>query len=195
MFCWDNSTRGLDASSALDFTRALRALTDELGLTTIVTLYQAGNGIFDLFDKVLVLDDGEQVYYGPRDQARPFMEHAGFVCDDAANVADFLTGVTVPKERKVREGCDSFPRTAEELRAIYAKSKIKSIMDTELDFPTTQTAIDWTQEFRDAVGIDKHKSLPKKSPLTVSFSAQVKACVIRQCEYNRDFTLEIRANI
>lgn len=83
IFSWDNSTRGLDASSALDWARALRALTDELGLTTIVTLYQAGNGIYDLFDKVLVLDEGEQVFYGPREQARPFMESQGFICDDA----------------------------------------------------------------------------------------------------------------
>jgi ABC-type multidrug transport system ATPase subunit len=59
--CWDNSTRGLDASTALEYTRALRCLTDEMGIATIVTLYQAGNGIYDLFDKVLVLDEGKQV--------------------------------------------------------------------------------------------------------------------------------------
>lgn len=61
VICWDNSTRGLDASTALEFIRALRCLTDEMGLATIVTLYQAGNAIYDLFDKVLVLDEGKQV--------------------------------------------------------------------------------------------------------------------------------------
>jgi ATP-binding cassette, subfamily G (WHITE), member 2, SNQ2 len=35
---WDNSTRGLDASTALDFTRSLRVLTDVLGQTTFVSL-------------------------------------------------------------------------------------------------------------------------------------------------------------
>ena len=39
IFCWDNSTRGLDASSALDYTKAIRSLTDRLGLASIVTLY------------------------------------------------------------------------------------------------------------------------------------------------------------
>jgi ATP-binding cassette subfamily G (WHITE) protein 2 (SNQ2) len=77
VFCWDNSTRGLDASTALEYTRALRAMTDELSLTTIITLYQAGNSIYELFDKVLVLDEGEQVYFGPREEARPFMENQG----------------------------------------------------------------------------------------------------------------------
>jgi len=36
--CWDNSTRGLDASTALDFIKSLRVMTDVLGQTTFVTL-------------------------------------------------------------------------------------------------------------------------------------------------------------
>tara|TARA_R110002060_G_scaffold60153_1_gene69888 strand:- start:2224 stop:2445 length:222 start_codon:yes stop_codon:yes gene_type:complete len=67
-------------------------MTTIFGLSTVVTIYQAGNGIYDLFDKVLVLDEGKQIYYGPLKEARPFMENLGFVCADGANVADFLTG-------------------------------------------------------------------------------------------------------
>ena len=37
--CWDNSTRGLDASTALDFVKGLRIMTDVLGQTTFVSLY------------------------------------------------------------------------------------------------------------------------------------------------------------
>ena len=36
--CWDNATRGLDASTALDFVKSLRIMTDVLGQTTFVTL-------------------------------------------------------------------------------------------------------------------------------------------------------------
>ena len=90
---WDNSTRGLDASTALLFVQSLRKLTDLFNLTTVVTLYQAGNGIYDLFDKVLVLDKGEQIYFGPRESARSFFEELGFICADGANVADYLTGM------------------------------------------------------------------------------------------------------
>lgn len=38
VYCRDNSTRGLDASTALEWTKAIRAMTDVLGLTTVVTL-------------------------------------------------------------------------------------------------------------------------------------------------------------
>src|ERR1700733_10717118 len=114
VYCWDNSTRGLDASTALGYTKAIRAMTDIFGLASIVTLYQAGNSIYNLFDKVLLIDEGMQLYYGPMKEARPFMEELGFVCNDGANVADYLTGVTVPTERKIREGFEAtYPRTGD----------------------------------------------------------------------------------
>jgi len=37
--CWDNTTRGLDASTALDYVKSLRIMTDVLGQTTFVTLW------------------------------------------------------------------------------------------------------------------------------------------------------------
>ncbi|CAG8927351.1 unnamed protein product [Penicillium salamii] len=67
VYCWDNSTRGLDVINVLEWARGICLMTDVYGLSTIVTLYQVGNGIFDLFDKVFVLDEGKQIFYGPRD--------------------------------------------------------------------------------------------------------------------------------
>ena len=183
IYCWDNSTRGLDASTALQFTKAVRAMTDILGLTSVVTLYQAGNGIYDLFDKVLVLDKGKQIYYGPMTEARPFMENLGFICEDGANVADFLTGVTVPTERRIREGyMDKFPRTAEAIRDAYLRTPIRSIMEREYNYPDTEEARSNTAEFREAIAYEKDRTLPKQSPLTISLTSQIEVCVTRQFE-------------
>src|SRR5688572_4016509 len=126
--------------SALEYTKAIRALTDVLGLTSIITLYQAGNGIYNQFDKVLVLDEGKQTYYGPMKEARPFMESLGFICSHGANVADYLTGVTVPTERQIHpDHQNQFPRNADQLRAEYEKSPIYERMIAEYDFPTKQS--------------------------------------------------------
>lgn len=181
VFCWDNSTRGLDANNALEYTKAIRAMTDVLGLTSIVSLYQAGNGIYDLFDKILVLDEGKQIFYGPRNEARPFMEDLGFICDSSANVGDFLTGVTVPTERQVREDCEqSFPRTANDIQQLYEQTSIKALMQQECDYPDTPEAKANTYDFLEAIRYEKAKSLPRKSSLTISFAKQVQACVARQ---------------
>lgn len=93
VYCWDNSTRGLDANTALQYVKAVRKMTDLFGLSSVMTLYQAGNGIHELFYKVLVLDQGQQIFYGPLKEARPFMHNLGFICANGANVADFLTGL------------------------------------------------------------------------------------------------------
>jgi ABC-type multidrug transport system permease subunit len=181
VFCWDNSTRGLDASTALEWTKAIRAMTDVLGLSTIVTLYQAGNGIYDLFDKVLVLDEGKQIYYGPMTQARPYMEALGFVCREGSNVADFLTGVTVPTERKIRSGFEArFPRNADAMLEEYNKSAVKADMISEYDYPDSEYAKLRTEDFKQAIAEEKAKQLPKSSPFTVDFMNQVKICVTRQ---------------
>ena len=151
------------------------------GLASIVTLYQAGNGIYDLFDKVLVLDEGKQIYYGSMKEARPFMENLGFICQPGANVADYLTSVTVPTERAVRPEMEAqFPRTAEAIRAEYQKTPIYERMVSEYDYPTTDAAKEHTQLFQESVQCEKDKMLPSTSPLTVGFIAQVKACVQRQ---------------
>jgi ATP-binding cassette subfamily G (WHITE) protein 2 (SNQ2) len=181
VYCWDNSTRGLDASTALEYTKAVRAMTDVFGIASIVTLYQAGNGIYNLFDKVLVIDEGKEIYYGPLKEAKPFMEELGFICADGANIADFLTGVTVPTERKIRHGFENkVPRTADAIRTEYEKSAINAKMREECNYPDTQEAKERTADFRTSVQYDKHKSLPKSSPLTTSFYTQIKASTVRQ---------------
>ena len=78
--CWDNSTRGLDASTALDYAKSLRVMTDVSNRTTFVTLYQAGEGIYDLMDKVLVIDEGRMLYQGPAAEAKQYFEDLGFLC-------------------------------------------------------------------------------------------------------------------
>ncbi|KAL6699323.1 ABC-2 type transporter domain-containing protein [Trichoderma pleuroticola] len=181
VFCWDNSTRGLDASTALEWAKALRAMTNIQGLSTIVTLYQAGNGIYNLFDKVLVLDEGKQIFYGPSAAAKPFMEDLGFVYTEGANIGDFLTGVTVPTERKIRPSFENkFPRNADAILAEYIQSSIHNSMVSEYNYPNTDVARDRTQSFKESVAFEKNRHLPKNTVLTTSFMTQLKACTIRQ---------------
>lgn len=181
IFCWDNSTRGLDASTALDWAKAMRLMTDTLGLTTIATLYQAGNAVFEQFDKVLILDEGEQIFYGLREDAVPFMEKLGFYCDPAANKADFLTSVTVPSARVIAEGYkDDFPRNKDEILAVFQQSLFHDNILSELDYPQSGEAGKNTAAFKESVASEKAGLLPKDPTTTTSFLAQVKAAVVRQ---------------
>lgn len=181
IFCWDNSTRGLDASTALEWIKAIRAFTDVLGLTTIVTLYQAGNGIYEHFDKVLVLDEGKQIFYGPQKEAVPFMEDLGFMRATGSNKADFLTGVTVPTERIIAPGYEkNFPLNADEVRTVYNLSSTKTKMLAELTYSESEEVAENTAVFKEMVAREKHKGVSNKSPITADFATQIKTAVIRQ---------------
>lgn len=129
---WDNSSKGLDASTAVEYIQSLRTLTNMAQVSTAVSLYQAGESLYDLVDKVLLIDEGQCLYYGSSDDAKQYFLDLGFDCPDRWTTADFLTSVTDPFERSVRSGWeDRIPRSAEDFAAVYKKSDAyqKNIQD------------------------------------------------------------------
>ncbi|WEW56954.1 ATP-binding cassette transporter snq2 [Emydomyces testavorans] len=102
--CFDNSTRGLDSSTALDFVKALRTLTDTGDRTTFATLYQAGENIYNHFDKVIVIYEGRQAFFGRADEAKKYFEDLGFIRTRGQTTAEFLSNVTDPLQRRVSPG-------------------------------------------------------------------------------------------
>lgn len=61
----------------------------------IFSSYQAGEGIYELFDKVMVLDSGRQVFFGPPSEARAYFEGIGYNHLPRQSTADYLTGCSM----------------------------------------------------------------------------------------------------
>ncbi|KAI1375082.1 ABC-2 type transporter-domain-containing protein [Hypoxylon crocopeplum] len=184
VMAWDNSTRGLDASTALDYAKSLRIMTDISNRTTLVTLYQAGEGIYELMDKVLVIDQGRQIFSGPAKDAKQYFIDLGFECPERQTTADFLTAVTDPNERQFRPGFeDRAPKTAEELETAFRNSpNYQKLLDDVRDYEEHLHRTDFAdaKRFEGAVQESKSKHVSKKSPYTVSFIRQVMACTKRE---------------
>jgi ABC-type multidrug transport system ATPase subunit len=127
---FDNSTRGLDSSTALDFAKALRAFTDIGNKTTIATLYQAGEELYSQFDKVILLDKGHQVFFGSTSQARSYFEDLGFNHVEGQTTAEFLVTVTDPNTRTAKPGSVAEGiKSPEDLAAAFKASRYyKSIL-------------------------------------------------------------------
>ncbi|KAH8805199.1 putative ABC multidrug transporter [Xylogone sp. PMI_703] len=179
--CWDNSTRGLDSATALDFVRALRMSAHILGTTHAVALYQASQAIYDVFDKVIVLYDGREIFYGPANLAKSYFEEMGWCCPTRQTTGDFLTSVTNHKERKPRPGFETqVPRSAEDFEKYWMVSKyrealLKEMNQYEHDI-SDQTA---ANEFRASRRAMQSRYLRPTSPYTVSIPMQIKACTKR----------------
>lgn len=182
--CWDNSTRGLDASTALDYAKSLRIMTDVSDRTTITTLYQAGEGIYELMDKVLVIDEGRMLYQGPATEARQYFVDLGFHAPPRQTTADFLTSICDPVSRQFRPGFeDSCPRTAVELEKVFRASPAyqKVLADVD-DFEKYLQESGHTDArvFQESVHDSKSRRVAKRSNYTVSFWKQVLACTRRE---------------
>ena len=61
---------GLDSSVALTINKALRAWASDTKGTVVASLLQPIPEIFELFDQLVLLQDGFVVYAGPRDGKR-----------------------------------------------------------------------------------------------------------------------------
>lgn len=94
---WDNSTRGLDSINAISFCHHLRVQADLLDVAAVVSLYQAPQAAYDvsprglamiqpcltasqLFDRVTVIYEGRQIYFGRVSEAKSYFEEMGFEC-------------------------------------------------------------------------------------------------------------------
>jgi ABC-type multidrug transport system ATPase subunit len=179
--CWDNSTRGLDASTALDLGKVLRRSAQQQKKVIVASFYQTGNGLYNQFDKVLVLCEGRTIYYGPRASAKSYFEDLGFVCPSGGAVADFLTAAPVHTERIIRPGFESqVPNTAEEFESRYYQSTTWQAMKQEMVDPTSLD--DEIYDLKTAMAFERRRSpllRRVQSVYTVSLIHQVWACTIR----------------
>ncbi|KAJ2805553.1 ATP-binding cassette transporter snq2, partial [Coemansia guatemalensis] len=183
---WDGSTRGLDSSSALDYVRSLRITTDVLHKATVVTIYQASENIYDLFDKVMVVDEGRQLYFGPANQAVEYFRALGIDKPPRQTTSDFLTGVTQLHERRVLPGWkDKAPKSAEDFeRAWLASSQRKSVKEQVEAFEAQMLESKHGREIRDFVDQIKMgtSKLRRRSPYTTTFFFQLGKLFRREWE-------------
>ncbi|TLS23979.1 hypothetical protein PpBr36_08722 [Pyricularia pennisetigena] len=183
ILAWDNSTRGLDASTALDFIKSLRIQTNLYKTATFVSLYQASENIYNLFDKVLVIDAGRQVYFGPATEARGYFEGLGFLPRPRQTTPDYVTGCTDEYERAYSEGYgpENAPHSPETLAEAFKKSDFAKRLDQEMVEYRESLKEDQQkyEDFKIAVKEGKRTGA-KKSVYTVGFHQQVWALMKRQ---------------
>ncbi|KAI9650739.1 Multidrug resistance protein [Ciborinia camelliae] len=191
--CWDNSTRGLDSATALEFVKTLRNSTELTGSTAVVAIYQASQSIYDLFDKVAVLYEGRQIYFGDINAAKTFFINLGFDCPARQTTADFLTSITSPAERIIRPGFEGrTPYTPDEFAAVWQNSEDRAQLLREIDqfdteFPIGGQAL---EDFKHSRQAAQAKGQRVKSPYTISLSMQIKLCMERGFQRVRgDMTL------
>lgn len=180
--CWDNSTRGLDSANAIEFCKTLRMSSDLVGTTSAVAIYQSPQVAYDVFDKVTVLYEGRQIFFGRTTDAKDYFVNMGFHCPDRQTTPDFLTSMTSSLERVVQDGYESrVPRTPEEYERRWLESPERKRLLGEIEEYNQQHPIggESLQAFKDSRRKQQSKHVREASAYTLSYFGQIKLCLGR----------------
>ncbi|OWY97867.1 Pleiotropic drug resistance protein transporter, partial [Phytophthora megakarya] len=118
MTLMDEISTGLDSAATYDIIKTQRSIAKNLHRTILIALLQPAPEVFELFDNVLIMNEGEMMYNGPRHKIIPYFESLGFKCPHGRDVADYLLDLGTNQQYKYQAalppGMAKHPRLASE---------------------------------------------------------------------------------
>lgn len=84
----DEPTSGLDSTSAVALLRMLHDLAKNNGKTIITSIHQPSSAVFRAFDKLIMLAEGNVVYFGTPMNSLTYLQEKNIACPSGYNAAD-----------------------------------------------------------------------------------------------------------
>ncbi|KAK9385170.1 P-loop containing nucleoside triphosphate hydrolase protein [Lipomyces mesembrius] len=90
----DEITSGLDAVAAYEVVSRVKEFAEATGMIVVASIHQPSTATFTLFDSVLLMSQGKQVYFGPVNQVTGYFAKQGLIIPSNYNPAEFLLEIT-----------------------------------------------------------------------------------------------------
>ncbi|POM65555.1 Pleiotropic drug resistance protein ABC Superfamily [Phytophthora palmivora] len=110
----DEISTGLDSAATYDIVCTQRDIAKKLHKTVVMVLLQPAPEVFELFDSILLLNDGEVMYHGPREQAVSYFENQQYQYEVAK--ANIHASFSVQPPRLASEFADLFRQNTDFIR-------------------------------------------------------------------------------
>ncbi|EEY59961.1 ATP-binding Cassette (ABC) Superfamily [Phytophthora infestans T30-4] len=121
----DEISTGLDSAATYDICKSMKSAARNFNSTVVISLLQPSPEVFELFDDVLLLNEGSIMFHGKREDAVPYFERMGFHCPPRKDVADFLLDLGTNKQDVyVTEDTRSVPYHAADFAKVFMDSDI-----------------------------------------------------------------------
>ncbi len=88
----DEPTSGLDSYQSLQVVQTMRRLANS-GKTVVAVIHQPSQRIFSLFDDLLLLSEGKQMYFGEVKNVRSYFDGIGFSCANEEGTAEHILDI------------------------------------------------------------------------------------------------------
>ncbi|GJP30612.1 hypothetical protein CLOM_g4135 [Closterium sp. NIES-68] len=92
----DEPTSGLDGAMALRITRALHSYA-LAGRSVVATMKQPSAKMFSLFTHLLLITDGNPIFFGAAGAALPYFDSIGYTMGADTSAAEFFLDLTAPE--------------------------------------------------------------------------------------------------
>jgi ABC-type multidrug transport system ATPase subunit len=125
----DEPTSGLDSSIAYEVISCLRDLTrtSKCHLSIILTIHQPNSRLLELFDHLLLLEQGSCLFFGTLEESFPYFTSLGYTCPPTVTATDYFLQISDTNFASKDDGQFDFvgawPTTneAKELQAVLSK--------------------------------------------------------------------------
>ncbi|EQC24810.1 hypothetical protein SDRG_17301, partial [Saprolegnia diclina VS20] len=132
----DEISTGLDSAAAYDIVKSQKCMAESLKKTIVIALLQPSPELYNLFDDVMLLNEGHVMYHGSRALCLEYFESLGFKCPPKRDGADFLLDLGTPQQDQYVVDCaTSVPRTPSDYADVFRQSAIYHEMMSYLEGP------------------------------------------------------------
>ncbi|KAG6614984.1 pleiotropic drug resistance protein ABC superfamily [Phytophthora cinnamomi] len=151
----DEISTGLDSAATYDIICTQRNIAKTLYKAVAISLLQPAPEVFALFDYVLIMNEGEVMYHGPRDRVLPYFESLGFKCPPDRDIADYLldlgTRLQHQYEVALPVGMIKHPRAANEFAEHFVQSRVYADLVGMIEAPMEPELEKHMSEYMDPV--------------------------------------------
>jgi ABC-type multidrug transport system ATPase subunit/ABC-type multidrug transport system permease subunit len=124
----DEISTGLDSAATHDIICTQRNIAKTLHKAVAISLLQPAPEVFAMFDYILIMNEGEVMYHGAREDVMPYFESLGFQCPPDRDVADYLLDLGTPMQHQyevaLQPGTRKHPRSASEFAEAFCQSRV-----------------------------------------------------------------------